>query len=87
MKFSVWFYPSDETFHTRYEQFLDRHSPGYINNQGHILVAKFYWFDGKPFFSHNEMNEYINKRILRKATFKQRLLKQINAYLDKENER
>lgn len=87
MKFSVWFYPSDETFHTRYEQFMVRDKPGFINGQGHILVATFYWFDNRPFFCVEDLENYIEKHIIRRATFKQKLIKQINAFLDKEKER
>lgn len=58
MRITTWYNPTLDKYTTEYRQFILVYEPGYINNQGHILIGNTFFYDKKVFFNREARENY-----------------------------
>lgn len=80
MRISTWYNTTQDKYSTEYRQFILDRDPGYVNKQGHILIATIYFYDNKVFFDREAQEKYFYKKIY---SAKQRVKKKIIKFIEK----
>lgn len=80
MKITTWYNPTLDKYITEYRQFILVYEPGYINNQGHILIGNTFFYDKKVFFDREARENYFIGKI---KSAKNRVKKKLINFIDK----
>lgn len=80
MRITTWYNTTQDKYCTEYRQFILVYEPGYINNQGHILIGYTFFYDKKVFFNREARENYFIKKI---TSAKQRVKRKIIKFIEK----
>lgn len=76
MRITTWYNTTQNKYCTEYRQFILVYDPGYVNNQGHILIGNTFFYDKKVFFNREARENYfISKYKSAKQRVKNKLIK------------
>lgn len=80
MKIRTWYNTTLDKYFTDYSQPILDYKVGYINGQGHILIACVYFHKDKVFYTSEAAERYFYKRV---HGFKYRVKKKLIDFIKK----